>query len=184
MVRKKNWSRSRVLKRLVTGNKTIVLITLQVKKALADMGHTDILENINDQDIQDVISVMEPIELLGAKNKNSFQAAHYNDVSARTSHQEGDSDLKKALKDHVRGQLLPILKIQSVIKKCQDVALCIKGIGMNERLEGGTLKQDVDTRWMSVLMLLKSFFIWPDDENSVEPPSQAKIDQVVRVFLF
>ncbi|XP_034238513.1 uncharacterized protein LOC117643631 isoform X2 [Thrips palmi] len=153
-----------------------------VKKALELLGHGDILASISCKDLQDLISVVEPIEKLGTRKGKEFHASHLKKVVTLTTHAQTDSQLKSTVKAHIHTLLVPILKILNLIKKCKDVANFIKNSGANERLVGGTLKQEVDTRWMSVLTMMRSFFIWPDDENTQDPPSLAKVIQVNEIL--
>jgi hypothetical protein len=69
------------------------------------------------------------------------------------------------------------VKILAIIKKCKKVVAYIKKSSLNETLEGGTLKQEVETRWMSVIHMLKSFF--PPEETDLHKSS--KIIQVISV---
>ena len=157
---------------------SLTLLKFQVKKALEGMGQGVVLHNITAQNVSDVVAVLSSIEVIGKRKKNCFQATHLDEVVRKIEPKPADSDLKKAVKGHITRTLVPLLKILQLTKKCKDIASLMKTSGMNDRLQGGTLKQEVDTRWMSVLMLLRSFFIWPSDVT--QPPSEAKIDQVSR----
>lgn len=140
------------------------------------MGKGALLTNVTKKDILDVVNVLKPIEAIGKRKKNTFQASQLDEVINKTEEKATDSDLKKSVKGHIRRLLVPILKILKGAKKCKDIATFMKASSMNDRLQGGTLKQEVETRWMSVLTMFRSFFIWPEDID--EAPSMAKMDQV------
>ncbi|KAK3932332.1 Transposable element Hobo transposase [Frankliniella fusca] len=168
----------------------------KVKNELAAIGRGDLLQNITEEDVNDVINIVKPIEALAKSNKhisNTFKGSHFLQVHQLTKDSPTDSNLTKALKSHIKNTLLPILYILSVMKKCKEIVTFFKSSGLNDSLEGGNLVQEVETRWMSMLHLLRSFFIWPssqplqEDESLAledeEPqPSRGKVDQINEIL--
>lgn len=133
-----------------------------------------LLEYVSASSVKDVIDVLSPVELLAVKQKDHmFVAAHYEELEKLTSPSPTYSTLRLAIKAHIKSELL-ILTALKVIQKANLVVTFIKTSGFNDKLEAGSLKQEVETRWMSLLNLFKSFF----PSAASELPRLAKINQV------
>ena len=135
---------------------------------------SDCLDDVGITDITDIIRIIQPLELMAKKKANGFVASHYADIEKLTTTADTDSDLLSALKAHIRRELLLIVRILQLLQKCKQIVTVFKTSGLNDRLEGGSLKQEVETRWMSVLHMLKSFF--PTECSGL--PSDIKLNQV------
>ena len=147
----------------------------RITEALARLGRGHVLEGITVANITDIISVVSPVERLAntKRAKKMFSACHDLKVKELTTQMSDDSPLKRELQNHISEEL-SILPLMVLTQKLKSVVRYIKSSGLNEQLEGGTLKQEVDTRWMSLLHMIKSFF--PPDKSPL--PLHGKIDQV------
>lgn len=147
------------------------LFPFQLKKAVKSLGY-DCLDDICLKDLTDIDDLVRPLEVLALKNKdNAFVASNSDIIENLTTHQTTDSALTVAMKDHIKSELL-IICILKLISKCKQIVTLFKTSGLNDRLEGGALRQEVDTRWMSVLDMLKSFF--PSSSSKVLPETKFK----------
>jgi hypothetical protein len=129
-------------------------------------------------DLKDVIDVVAPFESMARKTENAFVGAHYPQIDVMTRVVESDSPLRRALKSHIRKEL-SVVRVLQLIKKTKRLVAYMKTSGMNDKLEGGSLKQEVETRWMSVLHMIKSFF--PTKSSTVT--AEAKFLQVQYILL-
>lgn len=151
----------------------IKCICFQVKKTVQSFG-SSLLDDVTVDGVRDIIDIVTPFELMASKNEgNTFVGANFDKIEELTTVTEGDSPLRAALKGHIKKEL-NVVKILALIRKCKKVVNYFKTTGLNENLEGGTLKQEVETRWMSTLNLLKSFS--PSEASSLSP--DAKFTQV------
>ncbi|KAE8740528.1 hypothetical protein FOCC_FOCC013955 [Frankliniella occidentalis] len=85
-----------------------------------------------------------------------------------TKVEDGDSILLLELKAQAR-QELATLPILSLICKCKIIVTFFKSSGLNLQLKKGRLRQEVDTRWMSTLDMLQSFFPSLSSDTAVDP---------------
>lgn len=119
------------------------------------------LHDISQKDIADVIAVVHPQELLAKKNKKTFAGKTYDAIVTLTTPKASDSPLRVTMKNHVKGALVTVRAL-NVFHKCKEIVTYVKKAGLNSKtlsmFGGCSLKQDVETRWMSNLGLLKSFF--------------------------
>lgn len=149
------------------------MFPFQLKTTLTKHGHT-CLDDVNLQDLKDIESVIKPLENLASKKDNEFVGSHQDAIDKITNVTASDTPLRQALKNHIREELLTISILQ-LIQKCKSIVTLFKTSGLNDRLEGGSLKQEIETRWMSILDMLRSFF--PTSSSKVT--SEEKFNKVM-----
>ncbi|XP_034245525.1 uncharacterized protein LOC117647737 [Thrips palmi] len=168
-------SGQRVYKSSIPMLKAAKLHFPKITNVLAHLGKESVLTGVSAKDIDDIIGVVTPIEALANTKgaKNVFVACHEGKLKELTTIKTEDSPLKVAVKGHISEQL-GIMPLLVLIQKLKGVVKYMKSSGLNEQLQGGTLKQEVDTRWMSVLHMINSFF--PPAKSPL--PVHCKIDQI------
>lgn len=129
--------------------------------------------DINETDLQDKEDIIKPLESLATRKDNEFFGSHFSEIEKITEPSEADSDLRKELKRHIKEELLTV-NVLRVIVKCKSIVTFFKTSGLNDKLEGGSLKQEAETRWMSVLIMLRSFF----SSSSSKVTADQKFSQV------
>ncbi|KAK3915978.1 Transposable element Hobo transposase [Frankliniella fusca] len=155
----------------------------QVKECLTDMGHGEELQGISAKDIADTDILVAAVETIGRKHDNCFRGDDHGELEGGSVAAEGDRftcpNISEAPPEYFYPGNLPSFKVtlpliigsflfcccnlyrlvHQVIKKCKEIVTYMKASGLNGRKEGGTLKQEVETRWLSHLHLLRSFFV-------------------------
>ncbi|KAK3916616.1 Transposable element Hobo transposase, partial [Frankliniella fusca] len=149
--------------------------------ALNRENQSGLLENVRKQDIVDVINIVGAIEALACKAKDKrFVADHAEQVKKILEEKEGDSNLATTLKTNIAAELA-LLPLLVLIKKLKGIVTYMKSTGLNDKLPGGTLRPEVDTRWMSLLTMVKSFFpsksFSTNGSDSFTDPPQPNPDQ-------
>ncbi|KAK3911464.1 ATP synthase subunit beta [Frankliniella fusca] len=127
------------------------------------------MENIEKKDLSDLFNWIHTLETIAKKSENAFVGENEEEIAAQTLPNVADSDLQSELKIQARQELasLPIL---ALLRKCKTITS-----GLNLKLHDGKLKQEVDTRWMSILTMPESFFPPPPPP----PPAPSQADSAV-----
>ncbi|KAE8740031.1 hypothetical protein FOCC_FOCC014459, partial [Frankliniella occidentalis] len=131
----------------------------QVQACLTEIGHGEELRDITATNIAQTDILVSAIEAIGRKHDNSFIGDDYDEIAALTAPKARDSLLQTSLKEHLKATVLALCRVLQVVKKCKEDVGYMKSSGLNAKVKGGTLRQEVDTRWLSHLHLLRSFFV-------------------------
>ena len=144
---------------------------LQITLHLSKAGRLDLFtgDGVNKEDIVALLELLEPLEQRAkartGKRRNTLRGEDWALCVAATEPREGDTPFATATKQHLRFQL-GVLHVLQTVEKCKEVVGFFKRSGLNSTLEC-TLKQEVETRWNSMLLTLESFFAKPNQFQQV-----------------
>ncbi|KAK3931948.1 Transposable element Hobo transposase [Frankliniella fusca] len=145
----------------------------QVRTASRDLGQS-YMENIEKKDLSDLFNWIHTLETIAKKKTENAFVGENEEIAALTLPNVADSELQSELKIQAR-QELATLPILALLRKCKTIVTFFKTSGLNLKLHDGKLKQEVDTRWMSILTMLESFFPPPPPP----PPAPSQADSAV-----
>jgi hypothetical protein len=125
----------------------------------------DLVLSVSREDLRDLINLVNRLQRRAQNRQNTFVGKDWHWIAEQTAEQESDSALLSSLKAHLRIEFALIEGLALITKLKQLVAL-FKRSGLNNQLPI-RLKQEVQTRWNSILYMLQSFFQDPDQIEKV-----------------
>ncbi|KAK3928927.1 E3 SUMO-protein ligase ZBED1 [Frankliniella fusca] len=118
----------------------------QVKLLLQDGNHhvVKFTKGITRQDVADVDVLITSVEMIARKHDNNFTAEDFVPLHQLTTAAVNDSPIQQSMKFHLRATILEICRVLQVIKKAKEIVCYMRASGLNQKLEGGTLKLEVN----------------------------------------
>ncbi|KAE8738458.1 hypothetical protein FOCC_FOCC016055 [Frankliniella occidentalis] len=125
--------------------------------------------NLSRDDIQVLVDFIQPLDEKAKPHSNDLSEVNQAWLNDHIEDKPEDGDLLCFLKANARVQLAGRFAVQ-LMQKCKKIVTLFKGWGENHLLDE-TLKQDIPTRWNSLLIMLMSF---PKDHFDTEDQNDIK----------
>lgn len=127
----------------------------QICTVLDEFGYHALKNRLDLEKLRELVAFMKPIEAIAKPYGNTLDNVNLLWLQNHIQDSNEDSYLVKSLKAKAQKELAAMVSLKLILK-CKEIVTLFKRYGIMETLDT-SLKQAIETRWNSKLIMLQSF---------------------------